>query len=69
MIDPVSVRNREIFSARLETKLRELDRDLMKAPFSTKPEVNPREAPSDLKKGTILAKLEERETEPLRLFA
>jgi hypothetical protein len=69
MIDPVNVLNRELFSARLETKLRELDRDLMKALFSAKPEANPREAPSDLKKGTILAKLEERETEPLRLFA
>jgi hypothetical protein len=69
MIDPVNVLNRELLSARLETKLRELDRDLMKAPFSAKPETNPREAPSDLKKGTILAKLEERERVPLRLFA
>lgn len=44
MIEPVSVLNRELFSTRLDTKLRELDRDLMKALFSAKLEARPSES-------------------------
>lgn len=69
MIDPVNVLNREPFSAKLETKLRELDRDLMNALFSAKLEARPSEPLSDLKKGIVLVRLEARVTEPLRLLA
>jgi hypothetical protein len=44
MIDPANVLNRELFSARFETRLRELDRDLMKALFSAKLEDRPSES-------------------------
>ena len=53
MIDPVNVLNRELFSARPETKLRELDRDLMKAPFSTKLEARLSESEIALAKPLI----------------
>ena len=53
MIDPVSVLNRELFSARLETRLRELDRDLMKALFSAKLEARPSESEIALAKPLI----------------